>query len=145
MRGQRSHWARDSEKFKVTKKLRQLQTRVHVNAGIITGILTRSNLCRIVQKSASSVFMQYRYKQGLERWISRNHGNHRNDENPGSPRCKPRISQTTCLEIPVSWLGVQTPSLFCVMSMDLFRQFSGDFRQSAWALFRQFRAISGQF
>ena len=40
------------------------------------------------------------YKQGVECWIRRNHGNHENDENHGNPGCKPRVPQTTGLEIP---------------------------------------------
>ena len=40
------------------------------------------------------------YKQGLECWNSGNHGNHENDENHGNPGCKPRVPQTTGLEIP---------------------------------------------
>ena len=40
------------------------------------------------------------YKQGAECWISRNHGNHGNDKNHGNPGCKPRVPQTTGLEIP---------------------------------------------
>ena len=46
---------------------------------------------------------------------------------------------------PSDLLGVQTPSLFCVMSWGLFRQFSGNFGQSAWPLFGYFQAISGNF
>ena len=42
-------------------------------------------------------------------------------------------------------LGVQTPSLFCVMSWGLVRQFQAIFRQSAWPLFGYFQAISGNF
>ena len=52
------------------------------------------------------------YKQGVECWIRENHGNHENDENHENP------------------LGVQTPSLFCVTS---------------WGLSRQFQAILGNF
>ena len=40
------------------------------------------------------------YKQGFEYWNSGNHGNDENDENHGSPGCKPRVPQTTGLEIP---------------------------------------------
>ena len=40
------------------------------------------------------------YKQGVECWIRGNHGNHENDENHGNPGCKPRVPQTTGLEIP---------------------------------------------
>ena len=40
------------------------------------------------------------YKQGVECCIGRNHGNHGNDENHGIPECKPRVHQTTGLEIP---------------------------------------------
>ena len=40
------------------------------------------------------------YKQGVECWIHGNHGNHGNYENHGSPGCKPRVPQTTGLEIP---------------------------------------------
>ena len=40
------------------------------------------------------------YKQGVECWIRRNHGNHENDKNHGNPGCKPRVPQTTGLEIP---------------------------------------------
>ena len=40
------------------------------------------------------------YKQGVECWIRGNHGNHENDENHGNPGCKPRVPQTTDLEIP---------------------------------------------
>ena len=37
------------------------------------------------------------YKQGVESWIRGNHGN---DENHGKPGCKPRVPQTTGLEMP---------------------------------------------
>ena len=40
------------------------------------------------------------YKQGVECWINGNHGNHGNDENHGNAGCKPRVPQTTGLEIP---------------------------------------------
>ena len=40
------------------------------------------------------------YKQGVECWIRGNHGNHENDENHGNPGCKPRVPQTTGLEVP---------------------------------------------
>ena len=40
------------------------------------------------------------YKQGVECWIRGNHGNHENDENHENPGCKPRVPQTTGLEIP---------------------------------------------
>ena len=40
------------------------------------------------------------HKQGVECWICRNHGNHGNDRNHGNPGCKPRVPQTTGLEIP---------------------------------------------
>ena len=40
------------------------------------------------------------YKQGFECWIHGNRGNHGNDENHGNPGCKPRVPQTTGLEIP---------------------------------------------
>ena len=40
------------------------------------------------------------YKQGVECWICGNHGNHENDENHENPGCKPRVPQTTGLEIP---------------------------------------------
>ena len=40
------------------------------------------------------------YKQGVECWIHGNHGNHDNYENHGNPGCKPRVPQTTGLEIP---------------------------------------------
>ena len=40
------------------------------------------------------------YKQGIECWIRGNHGNHENDENHWNPGCKPRVPQTTGLEIP---------------------------------------------
>ena len=43
------------------------------------------------------------YKQGVECWIRGNHGNHDNDENHGNPGCKPRLPQTTGLEIPENW------------------------------------------
>ena len=39
------------------------------------------------------------YKQGVECWIRGNHGNHENDENHENPGCKPRVPQTTGLEI----------------------------------------------
>ena len=39
------------------------------------------------------------YKQGVVCWVSRNHGNHGNDENHGNPGCKPRVPQTTGLEM----------------------------------------------
>ena len=42
------------------------------------------------------------YKQGVECWIRGNHGNHENDENHENPGCKPRVPQTTGLEIPES-------------------------------------------
>ena len=40
------------------------------------------------------------HKQGVECWIRGNHGNRENDENHGNPGCKPRVPQTTGLEIP---------------------------------------------
>ena len=40
------------------------------------------------------------YKQGVECSIRRNHGSHGNDENHRNPGCKPRVPQTTGLEIP---------------------------------------------
>ena len=43
------------------------------------------------------------YKKGVECWINGNHGNHGNygnDENHGNPGCKPRVPETTGLEIP---------------------------------------------
>ena len=40
------------------------------------------------------------YKQGVQCWIRGNHGNHENDENHENPGCKPRVPQTTGLEIP---------------------------------------------
>ena len=40
------------------------------------------------------------YKQGVECWIRGNHGNHENDKNHENPGCKPRVPQTTGLEIP---------------------------------------------
>ena len=43
------------------------------------------------------------YKQGVECWIRGNHGNHENDENHENPGCKPRVPQTTGLEIPDLW------------------------------------------
>ena len=43
------------------------------------------------------------YKQGVERWIRGNHGIHDNDENHGNAGCKPRVPQTTGLEIPDFW------------------------------------------
>ena len=55
------------------------------------------------------------YKQGVECWIRGNHGNHENDENHGNPGCKPRVPQTTGLEIPEKWalLGAsEWPTLF---------------------------------
>ena len=42
------------------------------------------------------------YKQGVECWIRGKHGNDGNDENHGNPGCKPRVPQTTGLEIPDS-------------------------------------------
>ena len=39
------------------------------------------------------------YKQGVECWIRGNHGNHENDENHENPGFKPRVPQTTGLEI----------------------------------------------
>ena len=39
-------------------------------------------------------------KRGVECWIRGNHGNHENDENHENPGCKPRVPQTTGLEIP---------------------------------------------
>ena len=42
------------------------------------------------------------YKQGVECWIRGNHGSHENDENHENPGCKPRVPQTTGLEIPDS-------------------------------------------
>ena len=44
------------------------------------------------------------YNQGVECWISGHHGNHENDENHGNPGCKPRVPQTTGLEIPELFL-----------------------------------------
>ena len=43
------------------------------------------------------------YKQGVECWVRGNHENHENDENHGNPGCKPRLPQTTGLEIPEVW------------------------------------------
>ena len=40
------------------------------------------------------------YKQGVECWIRGNHGNRENDKNHANPGCKPRVPQTTGLEIP---------------------------------------------
>ena len=40
------------------------------------------------------------YKQGVECWVSGNHGNHGNDENHGNLGCKPRVPQTMGLEMP---------------------------------------------
>ena len=40
------------------------------------------------------------YKQGLERWNRGDQGIHENDENHRNPGCKPRVPQTTGLEIP---------------------------------------------
>ena len=40
------------------------------------------------------------YKQRVECWIRGNHGNNGNDENHENPGCKPRVPQTTGLEIP---------------------------------------------
>ena len=40
------------------------------------------------------------YKQGIECWFGGNHGNHGNNENHRNPRCKPRLPQTTGLDIP---------------------------------------------
>ena len=50
------------------------------------------------------------YKQGVECWIHGNHGNHENDENHGNPGCKPRVPQTTGLEIPSKnlWKSLKT-------------------------------------
>ena len=39
------------------------------------------------------------YKQRVECWTSGNHGNHGNVENYRNPGCKPRVPQTTGLEI----------------------------------------------
>ena len=49
------------------------------------------------------------YKQGVECWIRRNHGNHENDENHGNPGCKPRVPQSTGLEIPDFFSGQFAP------------------------------------
>ena len=46
------------------------------------------------------------YKQGVECWIRGNHGNRENDENHENPGCKPRVPQTTGLEIPDSSLAL---------------------------------------
>ena len=43
------------------------------------------------------------YKHGVECWIRGHHGNHENDENHENPGCKPRVPQTTGLEIPEIW------------------------------------------
>ena len=40
------------------------------------------------------------YKQRVECWINGNHENHGNDESRGNQGCKPRVPQTTGLEIP---------------------------------------------
>ena len=45
------------------------------------------------------------YKQGVEWWIRGNHGNHENDENHGNPGCKPRVPQTTGLDIPHTYMS----------------------------------------
>ena len=47
-------------------------------------------------------------KQGVECWIRGNHGNHENDENHENPGCKPRVPQTTGLEIPEKLPGWQS-------------------------------------
>ena len=57
--------------------------------------------------------------------------------------CLPTLKKHA-LRTQKTTLGVQTPSLFCATSWGLsgnFRQFSGNFRQSAWALFGYFQAI----
>ena len=112
-------------KFLSNKNLRQLQTRVHVNAGIITGgvasVYAKSrvfvhlcaflhlsvrfscqndlqkgpNLRRMVQKCASSAFMQYRYnKQGLECWIRGTHVNWESRIPPPKGPCRTKITTT---------------------------------------------------
>ena len=41
------------------------------------------------------------YKQGVECWVRGNHAKHeKKNENHGNPGCKPRVPQTTDLEIP---------------------------------------------
>ena len=53
------------------------------------------------------------YKQGVERRINGNHGNHGNDGNHGNPGCKPRVPQTTRLEIPdESWGPIMKKNIF---------------------------------
>ena len=48
------------------------------------------------------------YKQRVECWIRGNHGNHENDENHGNPGFpKPRVPQTTGLEIPELWVPLR--------------------------------------
>ena len=40
------------------------------------------------------------YKQGVEGWLSENHGNHRSHEKHGNPGYKPRVARTMGLEMP---------------------------------------------
>ena len=61
------------------------------------------------------------YKQGVECWVCGNHGNHV-DENHGKPECKPRVPQTTGLEIP----NVLLPLMFGEsLGGNCFDKFSG--------------------
>ena len=53
------------------------------------------------------------YKQGVECWSRGNHGNHENDENHENPGCKPRVPQTTGLEIPGKKLQKSSGPLRC--------------------------------
>ena len=59
------------------------------------------------------------YKQGVECWIGGNHGSHGNKENCRNPGCKPRVPQTTGLEIPEQKLGAgkTKPCRFQVVSV----------------------------
>ena len=52
------------------------------------------------------------YKQGIKSWSSENHGSHGNDKDHGNLGCKPRVPQTTGLEIPEFYAPTPTRKRF---------------------------------
>ena len=48
-------------------------------------------------------------EQGVEYWIIRNYGTHGNDDNHENPGCKPRVPQTTGLEVPEQKVSPENP------------------------------------
>ena len=74
------------------------------------------------------------YKQGVECWIRGNHGHHGNDENHRNPGCKPRVPQTTGLEIPERRLW-----LFPGSVRGFSRKTPGKSRENSWKIFPEAR------